>query len=78
MKTRKIGLAKSPAFGRYYLMANEVQKSSPTTEPATAGPDRVRSLVRFWLCFLGCLAVLSVISGLLLFGLFLFMGYRIF
>ena len=37
----------------------------------------MQSLVRFWLCFILCLTVLGLVSGLMLVGLFLLMGYRI-
>jgi hypothetical protein len=49
--------------------------------PNVASPKRPRgldSLVRFWACFFLCLVILGIISGLLLGGLFLLMGYRVF
>jgi hypothetical protein len=41
-------------------------------------PRGLDSLVRFWACFFLCLVILGIISGLLLGGLFLLMGYRVF
>jgi hypothetical protein len=41
-------------------------------------PRGLESLVRFWACFFLCLVILGIISGLLLGGLFLLMGYRVF
>jgi hypothetical protein len=40
--------------------------------------QRPNTLLRFWLCFFCCLIVLGIISGLMLAGLFLLMGYRVF
>jgi len=56
-------------------------KNAPIPEvpaaPAEA-PHGFDSIVRFWACFLVCLVVLGVISGLMLAGLFLLMGYHVF
>jgi hypothetical protein len=45
--------------------------------PARENAGGIKSLVRFWVCFLLCLAGLGIVSGLMLVGLFLLMGYRI-
>jgi hypothetical protein len=58
---------------------NTGMKSNLETVSAPAEESQgTNSLVRFWLCFLLTLAALGLISGFLLFGLFLIMGYRIF
>jgi len=58
---------------------NESMKNSPNVVSASSEqPQGMNSLVRFWLCFLLCLAALGIISGLMLVGLFALMGYRIF
>jgi len=47
----------------------------------SASPDTsqgINSLARFWACFFFCLIALGFISGLMLAGLFLLMGYRVF
>jgi hypothetical protein len=41
-------------------------------------PQGLNSLLQFWACFFLCLIVLGIISGLMLAGLFLLMGYRVF
>jgi hypothetical protein len=48
---------------------------APVPDEAPHGFD---SIVRFWACFLVCLVALGIISGLMLFGLFLLMGYHVF
>ena len=54
-------------------------KNSPNVAPASSAPSPgINSTVRFWVCFLLCGAALGLISGLMLVGLFLVMGYRIF
>jgi hypothetical protein len=46
--------------------------------PSEPQENRAASLIRFWACFFVCLVVLGIISGLMLAGLFLLMGYRVF
>jgi hypothetical protein len=59
-------------------------KNSPNVVPAPAPAEQPQpqegpnTLVRFWACFFLCLAVLGFVSGLMLAGLFLLMGYKIF
>jgi hypothetical protein len=54
-------------------------KTVPNVVSAPAKPPQdVRGLLRFWACFFLCLVVLGIISGLMLAGLFLVMGYRVF
>jgi hypothetical protein len=53
-------------------------KNSPDVVPDSSGsPQGINSLVRFWLFFILCLAALGLVSGLMLVGLFLLMGYHI-
>lgn len=52
---------------------------SPAPSPDVAeAPHGFDSIVRFWACFLVCLVALGIISGLMLAGLFLLMGYKVF
>jgi hypothetical protein len=54
-------------------------KIGPNVVSASSEPSQgINSLVRFWACFFLCLIVLGIISGLMLAGLFLLMGYRVF
>jgi hypothetical protein len=55
-------------------MAPTLTKTVPN-EPA---PAHSQYLARFWVCFAVCLVALAVISGMMLAGLFLLMGYRVF
>jgi hypothetical protein len=58
---------------------NNGMKNSPTVVPASPEQSQgLNGLVRFWACFLLCLAALGLIAGLLLAGFFLLMGYRVF
>ncbi|MGD0815204.1 MAG: hypothetical protein ABSA83_16520 [Verrucomicrobiota bacterium] len=52
-------------------------KNSPNPGSSDS-PHGFDSLVRFWACFFLCLIALGIISGLMLGGLFLLMGYRMF
>jgi hypothetical protein len=54
-------------------MKNSPNVVSAPPEPSPGGS----SLVRFWACFVLCLAALGLVSGLMLVGLFLLMGYHI-
>jgi hypothetical protein len=52
---------------------------SPNVVSAPSQPPQgFNSLVQFWACFFLCLIALGIISGLMLAGLFLFMGYKVF
>jgi hypothetical protein len=54
-------------------------KSSPNVVSASSGqPQDGSGVVRFWVCFFLCLLALGIISGLMLAGFFLLMGYRVF
>jgi hypothetical protein len=54
-------------------------KNSPNVVPASSEPSPDgNSVLRFWACFLFCLCVLGLVSGLMLAGFFLLMGYRVF
>jgi hypothetical protein len=56
--------------------------SYPSSNPGAASPAETAqapgSLIRFWTCFFLCLLALGLISGLMLAGFFLLMGYRVF
>ena len=54
-------------------------KNSPNV--VSASPEKSHGLdsrVQFWACFLLSLVALGLISGLMLAGLFLLMGYHVF
>jgi hypothetical protein len=54
-------------------------KNGPNVVPASpAPPPRLNSVLRFWACFILSLAILGIISGLMLTGFFLLMGYHVF
>jgi hypothetical protein len=54
-------------------------KNSPNVVPESSEQSQgIHGLVRFWACFLITLAALGLISGLMLVGLFLVMGYGFF
>jgi hypothetical protein len=56
-------------------------KNGPDIVSAPAESEssrRFNSALRFWACFFFCLLVLGIFSGLMLAGLFLFMGYHVF
>jgi hypothetical protein len=54
-------------------------KNGPNVVSASSEPSQgINSLVRFWLCFFLCLIVLGLVSGLMLAGFFLLMGYQVF
>jgi hypothetical protein len=58
---------------------NSGMKNSPNVVPASAAqPQAAPSLARFWTCFFLCLLILGVISGMMLAGFFMLMGYRVF
>lgn len=58
-------------------MLHNVMKNSPDVPASPAEAHGFNSLIRFWVCFLVCLGVVGLISGLMLVGLFLIMGYKI-
>ena len=51
-----------------------IEPNATLSEP----PQRLHSLARFWACFFLCLIAIGLISGLMLAGFFLLMGYRVF
>ena len=54
-------------------------KNGPNVVSASSEASQgLNSLVRFWACFFVCLIALGLISGLMLAGFFLLMGYRVF
>ena len=54
-------------------------KNSPNAAPAPPESTQgFNSLARFWACFIFCLVALGIVSALMLAGLFLLMGYRVF
>jgi len=58
---------------------NNCMKNSPNVVSVSSEPSPDgNSLVRFWACFFLCLLALGLISGLMLAGFFLLMGYRVF
>jgi hypothetical protein len=55
-----------------------MKNSQNITSAASAETPGVNSVLRFWACFAVCLIVLGAISGLMLAGFFLLMGYHVF
>jgi len=55
-------------------MKNSLNVASAASEAAPG----LNNVLRFWACFFFCLLALGLISGLLLAGVFLLMGYRVF
>lgn len=53
-------------------------KNSQTTSSTPTTETGLNTIVRFWACFAVCLVALALISGLMLTGFFLLMGYHVF